>query len=43
MAMDTIKCEGYELEFVPVKAVPENKSGITSQAEQGHTRVQSFP
>ena len=27
--MDTIKGKGYELEFVPVKAGPDNKSGIT--------------
>ena len=27
--MDSIKGEGYELEFVPVKAGPDNKSGIT--------------
>ena len=26
---DRIRGEGYELEFVPIKAAPENKSGIT--------------
>ena len=27
--MDSIRGEGYEVEFVPVKALPENKLGIT--------------
>ena len=27
--MDDIKCDGYEMEIVPVKAVLEKKSGIT--------------
>ena len=27
--MDSIRGEGYEVEFVPIKALPENKLGIT--------------
>ena len=45
--MDTIKCEGYEVEFVPVKAVPENKSGITFKGNgagylEAHNIIQSI-
>ena len=45
--MDTIRCEVYEVEFVPVKAVPENKSGITFKGNgagylEAHRMIQSI-